>query len=451
MGNCGNETILVVDDAIDTLEVLSRNLIANGFKVFSARDASEAIDILENAFVDLVITDNKMPGISGIDLIRHIRENYSNTEVIMITGYPTIESAVQAVKKGAEEYLTKPFTESELMSAVRNALNKLTTRRAGNVAEIRELEKTCGIIGESELMLNVFREIAKAASTNATVLVTGESGTGKELVCRAVHYNSKRGNGPFVPVNCGGIPEGLLESELFGYVRGAFTGATQSRAGFFQTAEGGTICLDEIGEISMAMQVKLLRILQDKEVYMVGATKPRKISVRILAATNKDLHNMVEKGTFREDLYFRLNVLNIDVPPLRARGNDIIALARQFIAKYAKEYEKKAPRFSQNALEIMKAYSWPGNVRELENLVQRLVVMSEKNIIEAPDLPAHMRFSVQRENGLNRTLENVEIEYIKNVLASVEGNKTKAAKILNIDRKTLRDKIKKMDAKELTK
>jgi len=247
-----------------------------------------------------------------------------------------------------------------------------------------------------------------------------------------------------VPVNCGGIPEGLLESELFGHVKGAFTGATESRAGFFQTADGGTIFLDEISDTSLSMQAKLLRVLQDKEVYMLGASRSRKVDVRIIAATNKDLAGVVKKGVFREDLYFRLNVITIAMPPLRDRGDDILVLAHHFVTKYAKEFSKPTLRFSDNALQVLKNYYWPGNVRELENVVQRLVVMTDGDLIEVSDLPSLMRFSSLRETGLNRTLAEVEAEYIRNVLVSVNGNKTKAAQILGIDRKTLREKIQKL-------
>jgi transcriptional regulator with PAS, ATPase and Fis domain len=276
----------------------------------------------------------------------------------------------------------------------------------------------------------------------ATVLITGESGTGKELVARAIHYRSDRASSPFVPVNCGGIPEGLLESELFGHVKGAFTGAAESRAGFFQTADGGTIFLDEISETSLSMQVKLLRVLQEKEVCMVGSSQTRRVDVRVIAATNKDLLGLVNKGVFREDLFYRLNVITIGIPPLRERGDDILLLTNYITKKYAAELGRPAIRFSERALQVLSQYQWPGNVRELENVIQRLVIMSEDELIEVPDLPSLMRFSALRAPGLKRTLAEVEAEHIRNVLASVGGNKTKAADILGIDRKTLREKLK---------
>jgi DNA-binding NtrC family response regulator len=413
------ERILVVDDSPETLELLERNLRSEGYEVLRASSVAEAIKILDDTIADLVITDYKMPKNSGMDLIRYVRENLRNTEVMMITGYATVEGAVDAIKSGAEEYLTKPFTDEELFTAVRGVLDKLKLRMASQDRLPQSVKSQYGILGESEPMNQVFSAITKAASTPTTVLITGQSGTGKELVARAIHYSSKRASAPLVPVNCGGIPETLLESELFGYVKGAFTGALESRAGFFQTADGGTIFLDEVSETSLAMQVKLLRVLQEKEIFMVGSTQPRKVNVRILAATNKSLLGLVKKGSFREDLYYRLNVIEIAIPPLQERGDDII-------------------------LEILRNFAWPGNVRELENLVHRLVVMTDSNLIDVPDLPDLMRYAGVREKGLHRTLIEVETTHIRSVLASVSGNKTRAAEILGIDRKTLREKMKRL-------
>jgi DNA-binding NtrC family response regulator len=435
-------SILVVDDAPDTLEILQRNLTSQGYHVFTADSVPEAIKFMETRLVDLVITDLKMPKVSGLDLVRHVRANFRDTEVMMITGFATVEGAVKAIKIGAEEYLAKPFTEEELYVAVEQALDKLNRRRASRPETDQVSPPLEGMIGQSPKMKAVYSTISKAATTAATVLITGESGTGKELVARAIHYNSARASASFVPINCGGIPEGLLESELFGHVKGAFTGATESRAGFFQTAEGGTIFLDEISETSLSMQVKLLRVLQDKEVSMVGANRTRQIDVRIVAATNKDLLQLVNKGIVREDLYFRLSVLTIAVPPLRDRGDDILSLVRHFANKFAKELGKHPPQLSDNALEILRKYGWPGNIRELENLMQRLIVMVDGNIIDVPDLPSPMRFTAAAERDLSRSLANVESDYIRQVLASVGGNKTRAADILKIDRKTLREKLK---------
>ena len=437
--------ILIVDDSGTTLEVLQRNLTAAGYRVFTAPGVAEAVKILEGAALDLVITDLKMPKVSGLDLVRHVRENFKDTEVMMITGYPSIEGAVNAIKTGAEEFLAKPFTDEELFSAVQRALDKLKLRRSGHTTPSHVVPTHKGFIGDSEAMRDVFVAIGKAASTSATVLITGESGTGKELAARAIHYGGPRASAPFVPVNCGGIPEALLESELFGHVKGAFTGADESRAGFFHAADGGTIFLDEVSDMSLAMQVKLLRVLQDKEVCMVGSSRSRKVDVRILAATNRDLQGLVRKGLFREDLFYRLNVITIFIPPLRERGDDILLLALHFVTKFAAESGQSPLRFSDKALQNLRSYNWPGNVRELENVIQRLVVMTDGDVIEVPDLPALMRFSALRELGLKRTLAEVEAEYISNVLSSVDGNKTLAAQILGVNRKTLREKLRKTE------
>ncbi len=434
------ETILVVDDTLSTLEVLQRSLTAEGYMTYTAPNAVDALSFLDGNAIDLVITDLKMPKLSGIDLIRHIRENYKNIAVMMITGYATVESAVEAIKSGAEEYVSKPFTDAELFAAVRRVLDKLKRRREAARRPAPRPERAHGLIGESQAMQKVFAAIRKASATSATVLITGESGSGKELVARAIHYSSARASAPFVPVNCGGIPESLLESELFGYVRGAFTGAHESRAGFFQTADGGTIFLDEIGETSVAMQVKLLRVLQDKEVRMVGDSRGRKVDVRIIAATNKNLPSLIQSRVFREELYYRINVVAIEVPPLRARVGDIPLLVRHFAEKFASELRKPVPRFSERAMAALQDYAWPGNARELENAIQRIVVMNDDEVIEVPDLPSSARFSAQRTTVVNRTLAEVEAEHIRNVLASTGGNKTRAAQILGIDRKTLRKK-----------
>ncbi len=436
------ERILVVDDSVNTLEVLQRNLMPEGYQVSTAPSVPEALEILSGIEFDLVITDLKMPKVSGLELVRHIRENFKNTEVMMITGYPSIEGAVEAVKTGAEEFLPKPFTDAELLYAVQRALNKAKMRRLAEPAGRVTTPTFKGLLGNSDVMQKVFKAISKAASSSATVLISGESGTGKELAARAIHYSGERSSAPLVPVNCGGIPEGLLESELFGHVKGAFTGATESRAGLFHVADGGTIFLDEISDMSISMQVKLLRVLQDKEICMVGSSRLQKVNVRVLAATNKDLHSLVKNGLFREDLFYRVNVVTINMPPLRDRGNDILLLTHYFVTKFAAELGRNPPRFSDEALRNLHSYNWPGNVRELENVIQRLIVMADGDAIDVADLPSLMRFSALRKTGFTRTLAEVESEYINNVLASADGNKTRAAEILGIDRKTLREKLK---------
>jgi len=432
--------ILVVDDSVFTLEVVQRNLEAGGYEVFTAAGVEPAITFLEQHVVDLVITDIKMPKISGLELLKYVKENVKGTEIMIITGYPSIQGAVEAVKDGAENYLVKPFTDEELLAAVSKMLEKLANRRA---IETKPMFGSHHIIGNSPGMQHVYRLIEKAGQTKVNVLITGESGTGKELVARAIHYSSKSVSGPFVTINCTAIPDTLLESELFGHVKGAFTGAQASRAGFFQIADGGTLFLDEIGDASLNMQGKLLRAIQNKEIFMVGSSRVQKVDTRILAATNMDLNHLVQKGLFREDLYFRLNIIEISIPPLCERGDDILPLVQLFMEKLSKDMNRPAPRLSDKVLQIFKNYRWQGNVRELENLVQRLVVLAETDVIDVVDLPEQMRFNIKKGKGLNRTLMEVEAEYILNVLKSVKNNKTRAAEILGIDRKTLRAKIQK--------
>lgn len=436
-----NTSILVVDDSAETLELIKRNLESANYLVYTAPSVQAAVALLNGVHVDMVITDLKMPGENGMELVRHVSENFKGVGILVITGFPSIQGAVESIKIGAEEYLVKSFTDKELFDAVERVLAK-TSRN--NKATITNAPQNFGIIGESQEMLDIFRTITKVKSTNATVLITGESGTGKELIARALHYGGHASNVPFVPVNCGGIPDSLLESELFGYVKGSFTGATETRAGFFQTADGGTIFLDEISNTSLAMQAKLLRVLQDKEFYMVGSKKSHKVNVRIVAATNVDLPQLVKKGLFREDLYYRLNIISIELPPLRERGNDIVLLTDFFLSKFTRELGKKPIHLTPKAMQAFKAHGWPGNVRELQNVIQRLVILADDNSIDVTDLPESFRFSASRSKGLNRTLEDVESEYILNVLAANQNNISRAAGVLGIDRKTLREKLKKI-------
>lgn len=436
--------ILLVDDAPQMLELLQRNLSSAGYETYKASNVAEALNVIENVHIDLVITDIKMPGLSGVHLARHIRENFNNMEVIIITAFPSVKGAVEAVKTGAEEYLAKPFTSEELLSAVTRVLRKLQIRKTAQASGKSRMPMPHGLIGESKAMAKINNFINKAALTSATVLISGESGTGKELVARAIHYKSARASAPFVPVNCGAIPEELLESELFGHIKGAFTGASETRAGFFQTADGGTIFLDEISETSLSMQVKLLRVLQDKEVCMVGATRTRKVDVRILASTNKNIPALIKKNLFRDDLYYRINVIAVELPPLRDREDDTFLLTHYFAGKFAEEIGRPAPLFSDASLQVLRNYHWPGNVRELENVIQRLIVMTDGDVIDVPDLPSLMRFSALQPVIPNRTLASVEAEYIRNVLLSTKNNKTEAARILGIDRKTLREKLQKI-------
>ena len=433
-----NINVLVVDDSPESVELIKRNLQSKGYQIYTASNVQSGIRVLGSVAIDLLITDLKMPGESGIELVRHASDNHKGIGILVVTGFPSIQGAVESIKIGAEEYLVKSFTDEELFAAVERVLTK-TKKTKTDKPSVQNF----GIIGESDGMKKIFSTIHKAKSTNATVLIYGESGTGKELVARALHYGGNASAAPFVPVNCGGIPDTLLESELFGYVKGAFTGATETRAGFFQTADGGTIFLDEISNTSLAMQAKLLRVLQEKEFYMVGSKKTLKVNVRIVAATNVDLMQLVKKGLFREDLYYRLNIITIDLPPLRERGDDILQLIYFFLGKYVKELGKSSMKFTPKALQALKDYSWPGNVRELQNLIHRLVIMSEDSTIDIPDLPESFRFSGRRSKGLDRKLEDVEREYILDALAANKNNISQTAISLGIDRKTLRDKLKK--------
>ena len=435
--------LLAVDDNVNALEIIKRNLGRVGYKVMTCNNVQNAVELLNDHEIDLVITDLKMPKHSGLDLVRYVSENFHDTGIIMITGYPTIEGAIEAIKKGAEEFLAKPFTDEELLSVVQKVLDNLAAQR--NTQDTVESGSTCGIVGSSKPIKNIFKLIAKAAAMTANVLISGESGTGKELVARAIHYGSARSSAAFVPVNCTAIPESLLESELFGHEKGAFTGANITRAGFFQVADGGTIFLDEIGDASRSLQAKLLRVIENKEIIKVGSSQVIKVDARILAATNKDLKTLVSKNLFREDLYYRINVIDIHIPPLRERREDVPLLIHHFVSNLFRETGGRPLTFSDGALKALTDYAWPGNVRELENLIQKLAVAVDHDMVGIVDLPEPMRFSINQEKGLNRSLNEVESEHITQVLANAGGNKTQAAKILKIDRKTLREKLKKIE------
>lgn len=432
--------ILAVDDFPDTLELIRRILKQKGYKIITVTNVVDATKVLETTKIDLVITDLHMPEINGIELIKHIKENYKETGILVITAYPSIKNAVESVKLGADDYLIKSFTKEELLKAVEKSIQNL---KISNQKANQHIDSgSYGLIGESDNMKKVFNSIDKASKLRATILITGETGTGKELVARAIHYRSLEAKSPFIAVNCGGIPESLLESELFGYVKGAFTGAHETRGGFFQAADGGSIFLDEIHNTSMAMQAKLLRVLQEKEIHMVGANRAQKINVRIISAANVDLMQLVKKGLFREDLYYRLNIIPIQIPPLRNRKDDIPVLMEFFNKKYAKEIGIQQPVFTKQVMESFDKYDWPGNVRELENIVYRLVALTDSHQISQADLPTFLKISNPLQSGIKKSLKQVETDHIKLIMALVENNKTQAAKILGIDRKTLREKLK---------
>ncbi len=438
----GRLRIIAVDDNPSTLEVVARLLSPHGHTVRTAASLGEAMGMFHQTPADLVITDLRMPGQDGLAVVQAVREASPDTEVIMLTGYPSVENAVDAMRLGATEYLTKPFTAEELLAAVGRCAVRIERRQA----MAAEAPAPDGLLGASPAMRRVFALIHKAAASSATVLVSGESGTGKELVARAIHYQSPRRAQAFVPVNCSAIPETLVESELFGHVQGAFTGATRSRAGFFELAAGGTIFLDEIGDASPSLQAKLLRVLQSKEFCLVGSSKTRTVDARVIAATHKDLPALVRQGTFREDLYYRVQVLEIHVPALRERGTDVLLLTRFFCQRFAQEFGRPEPRLSDAALAALERYPWPGNVRELENLIHRLLLLVDRDVIEIGDLPPHIRAATpMRETAfVPRTLAEVEAEHIRAVMGYVGGNKSRAAEILGIDRKTLREKLRRI-------
>lgn len=438
------ENILIVDDNYDMLELLQRNLKAQNFHTYKASSVMEAIDILKVVAIDLLITDLQMPGLNGIELIKFAEEHFPEIPKLVITGFPSVDTAVNAVKSGALDYLVKPFTSEELKKAVQNSFEgKIGSKKKSSPTlpdSDKKITNYAGIVGDSEQFENLVDVIERVKNNKATVLIQGESGTGKELIARAIHFKGSFASNPFVAVNCGGIPENLMESELFGYEKGAFTGANESKIGLFQAANGGTIFLDEIGTAPLAVQTRLLRVLQEKEVTRIGSQKAHKIDVRVISATNNDLYEMVQKGNFREDLYYRLNVVSIETKPLRERKNDIRPLIATFIKKYGIEYGKPNCTISDKAIEILLRHSWPGNVRELENIIQRMIIMCDY-AIDIVDIPDYLKYQQPTEGETLKPLKDIEKDHILKVLHAVGDNKTKAAEILQIDRKTLRQKL----------
>lgn len=433
------ENILIVDDDINILELIQRHLHSLGYHTYKAVSVKEAVAILRDTEIDLLITDLKMPEVDGFQLIQFVSEHYPNMPKLVVTGYPSIQDALSAIKSGAVDYLVKPFTKEELKQGVLKSLS--TKSKQKKTPESVNTKRYNEIIGESQLIKNVLQIIDRVKDNKATIFISGESGTGKELVARSIHYNGKFSRAPFIAVNCGGIPENLLESELFGYVKGAFTGANEDRDGFFQAAEGGTIFLDEIGNAPLSVQTRLLRVLQEKEVMKVGERKSEKIDVRVIAATNSDLKEMIGKETFREDLFYRLTVVEINVPPLRERKEDIPLLADKFLFKYGNEYKDRYVTLDSDAQALLQRYDWPGNIRELENVIQRAVIMCDRTI-GVKDLPETLKYQIDFPDSDLLSLKEMEKIYIQKVLEATNNNQTKAAEILNIDRKTLRGKIK---------
>ena len=442
--------ILVIDDEESMRDSCQQTLSRDGNRVEVAEDGSRGLAMLERESFDLVILDLKMPGLSGMEVLKKIRERDPEAMVIVITGYATVESAVEAMKRGAYDFIPKPFTPGSLRVIVRRALDRRELALE-NVLLRGELKASFGpevIIGQSESMKKVEELVRKVGPTDTTVLISGESGTGKELVARAIHRHSSRRDKPFVVVDCGSLVENLFESELFGHVKGSFTGATATKYGRFELANGGTLFFDEIGNISINIQTKLLRVLQEREVTKVGSSQVIKVDVRIVAATNKDLQKAVKAGTFREDLFYRLSVVPITLPPLRERRDDIPLLANHFLRKYNKKRRKNIRAISDRAMKALVEYNWPGNVRELENAIERAVVLAENDVVKPSDL-LYYGLTVETPStsdaGGAQRLSDLEREHIAKTLKMFNGHRGKAAKSLGIDRKTLRVKLKRYE------
>ena len=441
--------VLVVEDDPAMRDLLTEELADVGFTVEAAPTAAAGLELARVTRFDLIITDLRMPEMDGFDLIRGVMQLPEPPHVVMITAFASIETAIRAVKLGAYDYIAKPFEIEELLLVADKALGERALRH--KVARLqREVEERFGlanIIAKSSAMRDVVTLVQRIAASTASVLITGESGTGKELIARAIHYNSPRAGGAFVGVNLAAVPEGLIESELFGHKRGAFTDARADKPGLFVEADAGTIFLDEIGELALPLQAKLLRVLQEHEVRPLGATRNQRVDVRIVAATNRNLETMLADGSFREDLYYRLNVIHLDLPPLRSRPEDVVPLAEHVLAQLgARQNPPRRMRLSPDAQHRLLAYNWPGNVRELMNVLERGVTLSQGNELHADDLPPHVRERKPSDflagaAARRMTLAQLEREYIEKVLEDEGGNKTRAAQRLGLDRKTLYRKL----------
>jgi len=445
--------IIVVDDEPGMREFLEIMLQKDGYSVLTAGDGKYAIDQIEKETFDLAIIDVQMPTMDGLDLLRRLNERSLDITVIMITAFASHETAIEAMKLGAYDYITKPFKIDEIKLVIKKALEKKRLVNE-NTRLKRELETKYGfgnIIGRSPLILQVFELIKRVANLKISVLITGESGSGKELVARAIHYTSDRAKCSFVPVNCGAIPETLIESELFGYKKGAFTGANKDKKGLFEEADKGTIFLDEIADLPIHLQVKILRVIEERKIRPLGTTEAFPIDPRIITATNKSLEEEISKGTFREDLFYRLNVIKIDLPPLRNRREDISPLALHFVNKYSEEMGKEIRGISPQALEILEHYDYPGNIRELENIIARSIVLESTNIIRVETLPPlvsgkdylELETNSSSDTNLDSLLGTVEKRMIEKALGTTGGNKTEAAKKLGITLRSLRYRLSK--------
>ncbi|MGQ9610691.1 MAG: sigma-54-dependent transcriptional regulator [bacterium] len=451
-------TILVIEDEPLQLKNLSEALEKQGYNVLSSESSAKGIEIVQEKAVDLVLTDFKMPEKNGLEVLREVKQINPDISVIIITAYGDVETAVKVMKEGAFDYLTKPIEFEELDIIIKKALERKML-----VSENKELRRQLAgkyrfdeiIYGSSE-MEEVINTAGRAADSRASILIYGESGTGKELIAKAIHYASPRKNKPLISINCAALNENLLESELFGHEKGAFTGADKQRKGRFELADGGTIFLDEVGEIPPSIQVKLLRVLQEREFERVGGNETIRVDVRVISATNRDLESMIKKGAFREDLFYRLNVISIRIPPLRERKSDIPPLINYFITKYARENNKEVESLSKEAMDALIKYNYPGNVRELENAIERAVIMARGKIITLDDLPIFMKISNDdskqsyelKGETLDKIVENVERQLIAEALVKANNNQSRAAEILGISERNLRYKLKKYGMKK---
>lgn len=445
--------IIVIDDEHRQRDILQTILEGEGYEVHTAPSAEDGIKLIKALNPDVVITDLKMGGMSGMQLLDAIPDDLIKPAVIIMTAYGTISSAVEAMKKGAFDYLTKPLEKDAIVLTVKKASERMELLKENIRLQdaLFEKFKIEGIVGESKNMKAAMEVVRKVTPTSVTVLIQGESGTGKELIARAIHYNSPRRTGPFTAINCAAIPENLIESELFGYEPGAFTGATHRKIGIFESSDKGTLLLDEIGDLPSLMQTKILRVLQDKEVRRVGGKDNIKVDVRIIAATNKDLEKEVIKGTFREDLYYRLKVVTVNIPPLRDRKEDIPSLVRFFIDKYNNEFGKRTKGISDSAIKAIMDYHWPGNIRQLESVIERAVLMSDTDIINLDDIKGELRLPTDKgildieipEEGIN--FEELEKELIKKAMTRANNVAAKAARLLGMSYKTFWYRLEKFN------
>jgi DNA-binding NtrC family response regulator len=440
--------ILIVDDEVNIRNALVTLLEKKGYQAQGVGTAEGALEQLEASDIDLVITDLRMPGVGGMEFLRRLKTKRPSTEVVVITAYGSIETAVEAMRCGAYDYLTKPIDRERFPIVVEKALERhiLAVENQQLRDRLETRTRFERMVGESESMQRIYSLVQMVAGSDVTVLITGESGTGKELVARAIHHKSSRSGGPFVTLNCGALPENLFESELFGYEKGAFTGALATKAGRFELADGGTLLLDEIGELSLKAQVDFLRVLETKEFRRLGGTKVVKVDARIIAATNRNLAEAVAQSDFREDLFYRLNVVPIKLPPLRERGDDIPLIVETFLPEFCAQHQRTPKEVSREAMRLLRLYAWPGNIRQLRNLLERLVVTVQENLIQPQHLPEEIQASQENVRtmvvNLGSSLEEIEREVIRRTLSEVTNHREKAAKLLGISPRSLQYKIK---------